>query len=816
MSIVRDLVQTVDGFLVLAENANPSHEYVCPTCAQKLNSRTIQDNRFFSHLRGESQACRLAIPKTNYHRVLTKCQNRDNWRLHVECATPACKQEVEGPYHVSREGAYRIIVRALRTHEYHVKAGCARFKIQAVFCDACTAIKGGGAPPPPTPPRPAPTTIAYAESVAAQATTTRRAAELSANAALDQHADARARRVVAEQEEKEALEQHQTASQILAAATTTEREAIANVNRVRVANNAAAELERQRVAASEAAAQAARVQAFEENAAAELKRQRVAASEAAALERVRERVKAARVQAFEENAAAELKRQRVAASEAENVAPRERERVAFESGVTENAPVQIIDLTRQNVTGELGVATRAINAYVDAFNFNLSGTHPDVRVWVTRGITSGPLEVSFPRMTTTFGVRSANGFDTNPRVHKNLDLNLTNPLIAELVTSMETRLLQFVLNNRVTIFGREMTDQAVREMFHSVIRPLPLHFRRDAYSSFVRVKIAPTQQVTLLAGERVNVGVGDIRPGDDVVVTVKLVPYIAGAYFEILCVCTHALLYTNELKNLERQTRVDGETTTLEREVIEATTRLRVHADREAIADAAFASERQRVLAETEAMVEAEAEAREHKRAEAEAEAREHKRAAAEAEAREHERAEAEAEAREHKRAAAEAEAREHKRAEAEAREHERAEAEAREAVAREREQYERAAAEAEAREHERVEAENARREHLAVAAAIRRAEAENAEQMASRLVALERNVRTQIDAERAERTRLRVETERRERAEGEAAVGERVRAAAEAQDAERVQAAIDATRANLAADLDWKMPNDFNGIKDA
>jgi hypothetical protein len=445
-------------------------------------------------------------------------------------------------------------------------------------------------------------------------------------------------------------------------------------------------------------------------------------------------------------------------------------------------------------------------------------------------------------MTTTFGVRSANGFDTNPRVHKNLDLNLTNPLIAELVTSMETRLLQFVLNNRVTIFGREMTDQAVREMFHSVIRPLPLHFRRDAYSSFVRVKIAPTQQVTLLAGERVNVGVGDIRPGDDVVVTVKLVPYIAGAYFGILCVCTHALLYTNELKNLERQTRVDGETTTLEREVIEATTRLRVHADREAIADAAFASERQRVLAETEAMVEAvarkhereherteaeaeareheraeaEAEAREHKRAEAEAEAREHKRAAAEAEAREHERAEAEAEAREHERAEAEAEAREHERAEAEAREHERVEAEAREAVAREREQYERAAAEAEAREHERVEAENARREHLAVAAAIRRAEAENAEQMASRLVALERNVRTQIDAERAERTRLRVETERRERAEGEAAVGERVRAAAEAQDAERVQAAIDATRANLAADLDWKMPNDFNGIKDA
>lgn len=31
MSIVRDLVQTTDGFLVLAENANPSHEYVCPT-----------------------------------------------------------------------------------------------------------------------------------------------------------------------------------------------------------------------------------------------------------------------------------------------------------------------------------------------------------------------------------------------------------------------------------------------------------------------------------------------------------------------------------------------------------------------------------------------------------------------------------------------------------------------------------------------------------------------------------------------------------------------------------------------------------------
>ena len=84
---IADLVQAADGCLVLAEIAHPSHEYVCPTCTQRLQYKTKQDKTFFSHLPGESQACRAAIPKTNYHRVLTTCQTRYKWKLHVECAT---------------------------------------------------------------------------------------------------------------------------------------------------------------------------------------------------------------------------------------------------------------------------------------------------------------------------------------------------------------------------------------------------------------------------------------------------------------------------------------------------------------------------------------------------------------------------------------------------------------------------------------------------------------------------------------------------------------------------------------------------------
>jgi hypothetical protein len=143
---------------------------------------------------------------------------------------------------------------------------------------------------PPLHPVPVQTTIAEAESVAAQATTTQRAAALSANAALDQHVAARGQREVAEREEKVAFdqfsnaprpffkyqtalqrriaaqtletttrEQSQTASKILVAATTAEKVAVANVKQVRESNNAAAELERQRVAAFEAAAELERV-----------------------------------------------------------------------------------------------------------------------------------------------------------------------------------------------------------------------------------------------------------------------------------------------------------------------------------------------------------------------------------------------------------------------------------------------------------------------------------------------------------------------------------------------------------------------------
>ena len=126
-----------------------------------------------------------------------------------------------------------------------------------------------------------------------------------------------------------------------------------------------------------------------------------------------------------------------------------------------------------------------------------------------------------------------------------------------------------------------------------------------------------------------TVGVSDIRRGDDVAVTVKLVPYVSNAYFGVLCVCTHALLYTHELKNWERQTHVEAKTATLEaREGVEAESgRVEAH-------------ECERMEVERK-RVETEARKRERVEAEAEAEARERERV--EAEARNRERVEAEA-----------------------------------------------------------------------------------------------------------------------------------------------------------------------------
>ena len=325
---------------------------------------------------------------------------------------------VQVGYQVSREGAYKIIVRALRTHQYHVKAGCDRFGIKSKLCDAC---KARTKPAPTTPPHPVPvqTTIAEAESVAAQATTTQRAAALSANAALDQHVAARGQREVAEREEKVAFDQYQmalqrriaaqtletttreqsqSASKILAAATTAEKVAVANVKRVRErvdAENATAR-KRERVD---------QVTKMEER-----ERIRLATEHAAAREQEREHVAAEKMAATRERVEEARERERVATEKSE---------VQNESvGGIQSAPVEIKDLERPNVAGELCAATGALNAYVHTFKFNLSGTHPDLRVWVTRGTTSGPPEVVFPRMTTTFGVRSADGSETNTRAQK--------------------------------------------------------------------------------------------------------------------------------------------------------------------------------------------------------------------------------------------------------------------------------------------------------------------------------------------------------------------------------------------------------------
>jgi hypothetical protein len=266
---------------------------------------------------------------------------------------------------------------------------------------------------------PVQTTIAEAESVAAQATTTQRAAALSANAALDQHVAARGQREVAEREEKVAFDQYQmalqrriaaqtletttreqsqSASKILAAATTAEKVAVANVKRVRErvdAENATAR-KRERVD---------QVTKMEER-----ERIRLATEHAAAREQEREHVAAEKMAATRERVEEARERERVATEKSE---------VQNESvGGIQSAPVEIKDLERPNVAGELCAATGALNAYVHTFKFNLSGTHPDLRVWVTRGTTSGPPEVVFPRMTTTFGVRSADGSETNTRAQK--------------------------------------------------------------------------------------------------------------------------------------------------------------------------------------------------------------------------------------------------------------------------------------------------------------------------------------------------------------------------------------------------------------
>jgi hypothetical protein len=44
---IADLVQAADGCLVLVENAHPHNEYVCPTCAKRLQYKTKQEKRVF-------------------------------------------------------------------------------------------------------------------------------------------------------------------------------------------------------------------------------------------------------------------------------------------------------------------------------------------------------------------------------------------------------------------------------------------------------------------------------------------------------------------------------------------------------------------------------------------------------------------------------------------------------------------------------------------------------------------------------------------------------------------------------------------------
>jgi hypothetical protein len=126
----------------------------------------------------------------------------------------------------------------------------------------------------------------------------------------------------------------------------------------------------------------------------------------------------------------------------------------------------------------------------------------------------------------------------------NLDLNIKNSLLEVLILLLDKRLVDFVLSNCATFFGSELSADSVKAKFRPLIKSLN-------WTKCCRVKIDPNQQVRRLIsnGElSTHATVQDISPGDNVEVTVNIVPYFNREYFGNGLKCTDVVLTTKQPK----------------------------------------------------------------------------------------------------------------------------------------------------------------------------------------------------------------------------------------------------------------------------
>lgn len=206
------------------------------------------------------------------------------------------------------------------------------------------------------------------------------------------------------------------------------------------------------------------------------------------------------------------------------------------------------------------------SASVRGWRFFLSSTKgPFVTVMLQRVRSSiqAP-KIALPRMKAPYGVQTAMGAASNTRANKNMELNIVHPLLKELLESASGRMLEFVLegDNRVKLFGSALSDEEVSAKH----RPIVIESTNELYGPRIRVKIAPTQKVQVFVSAGVypvrdtttDGTLADIHPGDDVIATVKLVPYVHGGYFGISCTCTDAVLHKRVIEPVSDAPKYDA------------------------------------------------------------------------------------------------------------------------------------------------------------------------------------------------------------------------------------------------------------------
>jgi hypothetical protein len=550
MSATIDLVVDADGLFVLAEDARDTEKYKCIICNELL----IYTGSYFQHGPNKKKACSAVAPKSNYHRVLKACQTRQGWKLRVQCSTVACTENVAGPYTVSRECCYKIIVRALRTQQYCVKAGSREFDIGPLLCKRCDPRTSSTQPQlTPEPAVVVDDRVAAAEHAASQAINTLRATRDAEKAAMEEHQRALQQRMATQKGEEAAFDQYQTAhrrhieaqdAETAAskrsqdaindriAASFTEKEAVANVEQVR--KQVRVEAETAARVRAEAAAKATAEAAAKATAEAATKATAEAATKATAEAATKATAEAATKATAE--AVAKATAEAATKATAEAVA---RVRAEAAAAMPEHAPsqtVKIIDVPHKNVAREQQHASALMQEYVNSVKFNISGARNprnDVRLWLTQAVTNQVPRVCLPPMKTTWGVRSAPGFETDPTAYKNLDLIVANVLVHELLTSIENCFVQFIIDKCTDIFGSKLPDRVVKAKLRPLIRPLSVDFLTDLSTSCVRVRIPPNHL------ERMSGAC--IQPGEAVTVTVKLEPYnnYEADAFGLVCVCTN-------------------------------------------------------------------------------------------------------------------------------------------------------------------------------------------------------------------------------------------------------------------------------------